>query len=135
MDRKRNTIKTTKRRNKMETKTMATREEIIKGLKQFIPDLEVYKSEECKHRVCREGGLVIASHGNPRPMYKGIYAFDYDEEVDYLHREAMIEFDSKYKFESSYEFGVHKEINQWIGSQGWIAEWWDTAFLEIWSME
>ena len=119
----------------MKTKTILTREQIVDGLEKFIPEIgeSIFLSEDCKHRDgCRKGGLVISSFGavDTRPMYNGIPAFDYEQENDYLVREAHEEFNiPQSQFKSSYEFGIATEINEWIKSKGWIAEWWDTSFL------
>jgi len=104
-----------------------TRKELVKELTELMPDITFRTSEEWGSKT---SGALITS-GEDGITYKGIPAFDYYQESDYLVKEAMLEFGSDYKFESSYVFGIHKDIESFLKERGWTAEWQDAGTVFI----
>ena len=107
-----------------------TRNEIIKDLTELIPNIKFRTSEDWGSKT---SGALITSGEDGSITYKGIPAFDYYQENDYLMREAMQEFGSDYKFESSYVSGIQKDLANWLKEKGWNTEWQDagTVFLYL----
>lgn len=94
---------------------MATsREKLIKLLEEKYPEMKLDTTESFNGS---EGGIWNRSTEDELESKDGLRLFDYYAE-DYEGK--------------TYEFGVHKEIEEFLDKHGWFAEWNDPGTIMFW---
>jgi len=109
------------------------REEIMKGLKELVPEMDfIEKSEDWDEK---NGG--IRTSGTERVwVFKEILPFNHDLEYgEMLLSEATVHITpdhSTMKVKEMYIYGIHREIYSWLEERGWYPEWRDSQALFFW---
>jgi hypothetical protein len=93
-----------------QNKTAATREEMIAILNQKYPTLPTRTTEEFYGKKSQIEGIWSSGE-------KSIAAGDGQTLIDY------------YASGKKYEFGVHQEIRNLLGKNGWYDEWYDCGTI------
>ena len=102
-----------------------TREEILKGLQELVPEITfLKKSEEFDGK---KGGIWTS--GEHDWLYNGLPPFDYRVEYGDFPR------DNEMKVKTMYVKGIHREIYSWLEERGWYPRWYDDGTLFFWKKD
>ena len=108
-------------------------ENLKQDLEEFLEDPQIGMTiDEWSGRAETYYGIVMSGEGGNR--VNGIPGFDYYEECDYLVAEAVTEFGGSTP-ETTYEFGVHKKLKEFLQKRGASAEWYDAGTVHVYFEE
>ncbi len=99
-----------------------SREQIMKGLQELIPEIIFHKKSDNFDDKYSE----IWTSGDCDCIFKGLPPFDHSLEYGNFTRENGM------KVESMYVNGVHREIYSWLEERGWHPKWYDGGTLFFW---
>lgn len=112
----------------------SSREQIIKGLYELVPEIEYMKTTE---EFYGKGGGIWTS-GESVLFYKGLPPFNATLEYGEILLSENGDTNPKHKgmkVKDMYLCGVHREIYSWLEEQGWHPEWYDAGTLLLWKNE
>jgi len=105
-----------------------TREQIMKELKELVPEITMKKSEEFDGK---EGG--IWTNGESDWIFKGLPPFDHSVEYgDFPRSWAGDKKHGELNVNTMYVNGIHREIYSWLEERSWYPEWYDSGTLLLW---
>ena len=110
-----------------------TRDQIMKGLKELVTDIDHLKTSEEFNG--KKGGIwtIGASSGW---IFKGLPPFNHGLEYgEILVSEGIGDTDPKHKemkVKELYLCGIHREIYSWLEERGWYPKWHDAGTLLFW---
>jgi len=108
-----------------------SREQIMKGLKELVPEMDYPQITE---GVDGEGG-GLATNGESDWIFKGLPPFNHNLEYGEVLLSDNGDTDPNHKgmkVKEMYIYGIHQEIYSWLEERGWYPEWYDAGTLFFW---
>ena len=109
-----------------------TREQIMKGMKELVTEIDFMKtSEEFNDE---KGGIWTIGAGSGW-IFKGLPPFNHNLEYGEILLSENGDTDPKHdgmKVKELYLCGIHREIYSWLEERGWYPEWYDAGTLLLW---
>jgi hypothetical protein len=108
-----------------------SREQIMKGLKELVPEMDCPQITE---GVDGEGG-GLATNGESDWIFKGLPPFNHNLEYGEILLSDNGDTDPNHKgmkVKEMYVYGIHQEIYSWLEERGWYPEWYDPGTLFFW---
>ena len=107
----------------------STREQIMKGLQELVPEIDFMKKSEDFDG--KKGGIWTSAESDW--IFKGLPPFDHSMEYGEFPR--SFRGDKKHaesKVKGMYVNGIHREIHIWLEERGWYQKWYDAGTLFFW---
>ena len=106
-----------------------TREQIMKGLKELVTEIDFMKTSEEFNG--KEGGIWTT--GESGWLFKGLPPFDHSVEYGNFPRSwAGDKKHGEMSISTMYVDGIHREIHSWLEERGWYPKWYDGGTLLLW---
>ena len=109
-----------------------TREQIMKGLQELVPEITHLKTSE--EFGLKKGGIWTTGAENGW-LFKGFPPFDYSVEYGEILLSDNGDTDPKHKgmkVKDMYLCGIYREIYSWLEERGWYPKWYDGGTLFFW---